>query len=66
MAIFLLRNHLKLLVKIESMHWLLDVVFYEDEGRFLNENAHLTLNILCKFALMKHKNFLNEKKRKLQ
>lgn len=44
--------------KIESMHWLLDVTFSEDDCRFLNENAHQTMNALRKFALAIHKNFL--------
>lgn len=44
--------------KIESMHWLLDVTFSEDNCRFLSENAHKTMNALRKFALAVHKNFL--------
>lgn len=44
--------------KIESMHWLLDVTFSEDECRFLSENAHKTMNALRKFALAVHKNFI--------
>lgn len=44
--------------KIESMHWLLDVTFSEDNCRFLSENAHRTMNALRKFALAVHKNFL--------
>ena len=44
--------------KIESMHWLLDVTFSEDDCRFLSENAHKTMNALRKFALSVHKNFL--------
>ena len=44
--------------KIESMHWLLDVTFSEDDCRFLSENAHKTMNALRKFALAIHKNFL--------
>lgn len=44
--------------KIESMHWLLDVTFSEDDCRFLSENAHRTMNALRKFALAVHKNFL--------
>lgn len=50
--------------KIESMHWLLDVTFSEDDCYFLSENAHKTMNALRKFALAVHKNFLaaNHKK----
>lgn len=44
--------------KIESMHWLLDVTFSEDDCRFRSENAHKTMNALRKFALAVHKNFL--------
>lgn len=51
---FLAREHWK----IESMHWLLDVTFSEDDCRFLSENAHKTMNALRKFALTVHKNFL--------
>ena len=44
--------------KIESMHWMLDVTFSEDDGRFLSENAHKSMNALRKFALAVHKNFI--------
>ena len=44
--------------KIESMHWILDVTFFEDDCRFLSENAHKSMNALRKFALAVHKNFL--------
>ena len=50
--------------KIESLHWLLDVVFNEDGYKLSSENAHITLNAFRKFALMKHKNFLEGKKKK--
>ena len=54
--------------KIESMHWLLDVTFSEDESRFLSENVHTTMNALRKFALTVHKNYLaaSGKKRSLK
>ena len=45
--------------KIESMHWVLDVTFSEDDCRFLTENAHRSMNALRKFALAVHKNFLD-------
>lgn len=45
--------------KIESMHWLLDVTFSEDDCRFLSENAHRTMNAMRKFAIAVHKNFLS-------
>jgi predicted transposase YbfD/YdcC len=37
--------------KIESMHWLLDVVFREDATHVLHKNAAQNLNILRKLAL---------------
>jgi predicted transposase YbfD/YdcC len=46
--------------KIESMHWLLDVVFSEDDCTLSSENAHKTLNILRKFALLLHKSYISE------
>lgn len=44
--------------KIESLHWMLDVVFSEDASRFYSENAHLTLNSFRKYALAIHKSYL--------
>ncbi len=41
--------------KIESMHWLLDVTFSEDNSRFISQNAHMTLNAMRKLALAMHK-----------
>ncbi len=49
--------------KIESMHWMLDVTFSEDDRRFLSENAHKTLNVMRKYALSVHKNFLSATKK---
>jgi predicted transposase YbfD/YdcC len=46
--------------KIESMHWLLDVVFSEDDHVNSSVNAHKTLNILRKFALLLHKTYIQE------
>jgi len=45
--------------KVESMHWLLDVVFSEDDCEILSENGHKTFNILRKLALLVHKNFIS-------
>jgi len=42
----LAREHLK----IESMHWMLDVTFSEDDRHFLSENVHKTLNAMRKYA----------------
>ena len=37
--------------KIESMHWLLDVVFREDANKTLNKQLAFNLNIIDKFCL---------------
>ena len=50
--------------KIESMHWLLDVVFSEDECGLLSENGHKTLNILRKLALLLHKQYIAKQPKK--
>ncbi len=50
--------------KVESMHWMLDVDFAEDNCRFLSENAHKSLNAIRKCALAIHKNFLACTKKK--
>lgn len=42
---------------IESMHWMLDTDFSEDECALLSENGQKTLNILRKLALLLHKNY---------
>jgi len=44
--------------KIESMHWMLDVVFSEDECALYSENGQKTLNILRKLALLLHKRYI--------
>ena len=41
------------------MHWMLDVVLSEDKCLFWNENAHITLNILRKYALLLHKQYIS-------
>ena len=53
--LFLSREHWK----IESMHWMLDVVLSEDKCLFWNENAHITLNILRKYALLLQKQYIS-------
>jgi predicted transposase YbfD/YdcC len=45
--------------KIESLHWLLDVTFSEDECHLLSENGHKTLNAFRKLALLAHKRYLS-------
>jgi predicted transposase YbfD/YdcC len=46
--------------KIESLHWMLDVVFSEDDHTTSSENTHKTLNILRKFALLLHRTYIKE------
>jgi predicted transposase YbfD/YdcC len=51
----LVRNHWK----IESMHWMLDVHYREDDCRLLNPSGHQVLNILRKNAIALHQNFIS-------
>lgn len=51
--------------KIESMHWMLDVVFSEDECHIMSENGHKTLNILRKLALLIHKQYISKQTKKV-
>lgn len=44
---------------IESMHWILDVVFGEDECRVLSANGQKTLNILRKYSLALWKQYID-------
>ena len=46
--------------KIESMHWILDAVFGEDDCVFHSEQAHITINIFRKFAIALHKKYLTK------
>ena len=50
--------------KIESLHWLLDVVFSEDDCRILNSNGQKTLNVFRKLAIAFHKNYVSTLKQK--
>jgi predicted transposase YbfD/YdcC len=50
----IVRNHWR----IETMHWMLDVLFEEDSCHLQNPNAHKTLNILRKNAIVLHKNYI--------
>ena len=52
--LFISREHWK----IESMHWMLDVVFSEDDSSYSSENANITLNSFRKLALLLHKQYL--------
>ncbi len=49
---------------IESMHWMLDADFSEDECGLLSENGQKTLNIFRKFALQLHKNYMAKQTKK--
>lgn len=45
--------------KIESLHWLLDVVWGEDESCILSENGNKTLNAFRKLAILAHKRYIS-------
>ena len=45
--------------KIESLHWILDVVFSEDKCAMVSESGHKTLNILRKLAVLLHKRHIS-------
>jgi len=45
--------------KIESMHWMLDVVWNEDKCYLLSANGHKTLNAFRKLALLTHRNYIS-------
>jgi predicted transposase YbfD/YdcC len=49
---------------IESMHWMLDTDFSEDECALLSENGQKTLNIFRKLALQLHKNYMAKQPKK--
>ena len=44
--------------KIESLHWMLDVIWHEDRSGILSENGHKTLNSFRKLALLAHKRYV--------
>jgi predicted transposase YbfD/YdcC len=50
--------------KIESMHWMLDVIWGEDDTDIISVNSNKTLNALRKFALFAHKKYISERKLK--
>lgn len=45
--------------KIESMHWMLDVIWSEDTSGILSENGNKTINSFRKLALLAHKRYLS-------
>lgn len=54
------RNHWK----IESMHWILDVNFKEDDCPVKSENTQKILNMLRKLAIKLHSNYIEKTKPK--
>lgn len=54
------RNHWK----IESMHWILDVNFKEDDCAVRSENTQKILNMLRKLAIKLHSNYIEKTKPK--
>lgn len=54
------RNHWK----IESMHWILDVNFKEDDCAVRSENTQKILNMLRKLAIKLHLNYIEKTKPK--
>lgn len=49
---------------IESMHWLLDSDFSEDECGLLSDNGQEVFNILRKLALLLHKQYMAKQQKK--
>ena len=45
--------------KIESMHWMLDVIWSEDNSGILSENGNKTVNSFRKLALLAHKRYIS-------
>jgi predicted transposase YbfD/YdcC len=50
----IVRNHWR----IETLHWMLDVLCGEDESQLQNANAHQTLNIFRKNAIALHREYI--------
>lgn len=50
----IVRNHWK----IETLHWMLDVTFGEDNCRILSSSGQQIMNILRKYAIAMHKAFI--------
>ena len=45
--------------KIESMHWMLDVIWHEDTSGILSNNGNKTINAFRKLALLAHKRYIS-------
>lgn len=50
---------------IESMYWVLDVVFSEDDCGILSESGQKTMNTFRKFALAIHESYMNKQGKKV-
>ena len=50
----IVRNHWR----IETMHWMLDILLDEDHSCLQNPNAHQSLNIFRKNAIALHRNYI--------
>jgi predicted transposase YbfD/YdcC len=50
--------------KIESLHWMLDEDFSEDECRLVSENTHQIFNAFRKLALALHRSYMKNQSRK--
>ncbi len=50
--------------KIESLHWMLDEDFSEDDCRLVSENAHQIFNAFRKLALAIHRSYMKKQSRK--
>jgi len=50
--------------KIESLHWMLDVVFDEDGCEIISKNGHIALNAFRKLALLLHRQYVKAKAKK--
>jgi predicted transposase YbfD/YdcC len=59
--LFIVREHWK----IESLHWLLDVVFSEDECQVKSDNAQKVLNVFRKLAIVAHRKYLKQEDKKI-
>ena len=49
---------------IESLHWMLDEDYAEDECRLMSENGHQTLDAFRKLALALHRNYMKKQPKK--
>lgn len=45
--------------RIESMHWMLDVIWHEDTSGILSDNGNKTVNSFRKLALLAHKRYIS-------